>query len=57
MSFVGFHEGMADIVTLSFQTPEHMKVLGFIDEVPADDSELFNWHHAKGAHHLMDILI
>lgn len=33
---LGFHEGMADIVSLSFQTPEHMKVIGLLDEVPQD---------------------
>lgn len=30
----GFHEGMADIVTLSFQTPEHLIKLGLVDSVP-----------------------
>lgn len=30
----GFHEGMADIVTLSFQTPEHLFKLGLVDSVP-----------------------
>lgn len=33
----GFHEGMADIVTLSFQTPEHLYKLGLVDSVPAPD--------------------
>ena len=30
---------MADIVSLSFQTPEHMHVIGLLDEVPDDDSK------------------
>ena len=29
----GFHEGVADIVSLSFQTPEHLKKIGLLDEV------------------------
>lgn len=36
---LGFHEGMADIVSLSFQTPEHMKVIGLLDEVPQDSGK------------------
>ncbi|XP_048726863.2 angiotensin-converting enzyme-like isoform X2 [Ostrea edulis] len=37
----GFHEGMADIVSLSFQTPEHMHVIGLLDNVPNDaDSDI-----------------
>jgi hypothetical protein len=32
----GFHEGMADIVSLSFQTPEHMKAIGLLDKIPSD---------------------
>ena len=30
---------MADIVSLSFQTPEHMHVIGLLDEVPDDESK------------------
>lgn len=30
---------MADIVSLSFQTPEHMKVIGLLDEVPQDSGK------------------
>ncbi|KAK3605972.1 hypothetical protein CHS0354_019650 [Potamilus streckersoni] len=33
----GFHEGMADIVTLSFQTPEHMKKIGLLDAIPGQN--------------------
>lgn len=39
----GFHEGMADIVSLSFQTPEHMKVIGLLDEVPEDSDSDINF--------------
>ncbi|XP_061182126.1 angiotensin-converting enzyme-like [Saccostrea echinata] len=39
----GFHEGMADIVSLSFQTPEHMKVIGLLDEVPNDQDSDINF--------------
>lgn len=39
----GFHEGMADIVSLSFQTPEHMKVIGLLDEVPDDQDSDINF--------------
>lgn len=39
----GFHEGMADIVSLSFQTPEHMKVIGLLDEVPQDSDSDINF--------------
>ncbi|KAH3692651.1 hypothetical protein DPMN_193805 [Dreissena polymorpha] len=30
----GFHEGVADIASLSFQTPEHLKEIGLIQELP-----------------------
>lgn len=30
----GFHEGVADIVSLSFQTPEHLKEIGLLDQLP-----------------------
>ncbi|KAL3836683.1 hypothetical protein ACJMK2_022105 [Sinanodonta woodiana] len=39
----GFHEGMADIVTLSFQTPEHLKKIGFLDDVPAQNEGDINF--------------
>ncbi|XP_033730620.1 angiotensin-converting enzyme-like isoform X2 [Pecten maximus] len=39
----GFHEGMADIVSLSFQTPEHMKAIGLLDEIPTDDKSDLNF--------------
>ncbi|XP_060075095.1 angiotensin-converting enzyme-like [Ylistrum balloti] len=39
----GFHEGMADIVSLSFQTPEHMKAIGLLDDVPTDDKSDLNF--------------
>ncbi|KAL3837175.1 hypothetical protein ACJMK2_022550 [Sinanodonta woodiana] len=36
----GFHEGVADIVTLSFLTPEHLNKIGLLDAVPGpDDTE------------------
>ncbi|XP_021364003.1 angiotensin-converting enzyme-like isoform X1 [Mizuhopecten yessoensis] len=39
----GFHEGMADIVSLSFQTPEHMKAIGLLDEIPTDNKSDLNF--------------
>lgn len=30
----GFHEGVADIVSLSFQTPEHLKEIGLLQNLP-----------------------
>ncbi|KAK3579290.1 hypothetical protein CHS0354_033370 [Potamilus streckersoni] len=33
----GFHEGVADIVTLSFQTPEHLNKIGLLDDVPGQN--------------------
>ncbi|KAL4228517.1 hypothetical protein ACF0H5_011565 [Mactra antiquata] len=42
----GFHEGVADIVSLSFQTPEHLQKIGLLDELPTgnegDINFLFN---------------
>ena len=32
----GFHEGVADIASLSFQTPEHLKKIGLLGELPTD---------------------
>lgn len=32
----GFHEAVGDVMALSVQTPEHMKKLGLIKEVPTD---------------------
>ncbi|XP_069122365.1 angiotensin-converting enzyme-like [Argopecten irradians] len=39
----GFHEGMADIVSLSFQTPEHLKAIGLLDEIPKDNKSDINF--------------
>ena len=30
----GFHEGVADIVSLSFQTPEHLQKIGLLQNLP-----------------------
>ncbi|XP_060560750.1 angiotensin-converting enzyme-like [Ruditapes philippinarum] len=30
----GFHEGVADIVSLSFQTPEHLQKIGLLENLP-----------------------
>ncbi|BFZ00903.1 hypothetical protein BsWGS_03942 [Bradybaena similaris] len=39
----GFHEAVGDVMSLSVQTPEHMKILGLIDEVPTDDESDINF--------------
>ncbi|XP_063424354.1 angiotensin-converting enzyme-like [Mytilus trossulus] len=39
----GFHEGMADIVSLSFQTPEHMHAIGLLDSIPNDKESDINF--------------
>jgi len=31
---LGFHEGVADIASLSFQTPEHLKEIGLLAQLP-----------------------
>jgi peptidyl-dipeptidase A len=39
----GFHEAVGDVMSLSVQTPEHMKILGLIDEVPTDEETDINF--------------
>ena len=38
-NFAGFHEGVADIVSLSFQTPEHLREIGLLDQLPNGTGE------------------
>ncbi|XP_052805713.1 angiotensin-converting enzyme-like [Mya arenaria] len=39
----GFHEGVADIASLSFQTPEHLKEIGLIQELPSGNEGDINF--------------
>uniref|UniRef100_A0A0B7AMD0 Angiotensin-converting enzyme n=1 Tax=Arion vulgaris TaxID=1028688 RepID=A0A0B7AMD0_9EUPU len=39
----GFHEAVGDVMSLSVQTPEHMKILGLINEVPTDEETDINF--------------
>jgi len=38
---LGFHEGVADIASLSFQTPEHLKKIGLLDQLPTGNGMSF----------------
>ena len=37
--FTGFHEGVADIVSLSFQTPEHLQKIGLLGQLPTGNGK------------------
>ncbi|CAL1546901.1 unnamed protein product [Lymnaea stagnalis] len=39
----GFHEAVGDVMALSVQTPEHLKVLGLIKEIPTDKETDINF--------------
>ena len=40
---LGFHEGVADIASLSFQTPEHLKEIGLLDQLPTGNGTFMSF--------------
>ena len=39
--FSGFHEAVADIASLSFQTPEHLHTIGLIPNLPNGTGKIY----------------
>ena len=37
----GFHEAIGDSIILSVQTPNHLKKVGLLDEIPESDGEIY----------------